>query len=373
MDLYGRLSRVGLAAALITGSGQLAAQVIASQTLTTDTQWLDVDEPYEIAGDVTVDSGATLILGPGVTLRFASGASLIVNGALDAQGTAEVMIRFERLDPASAWGQIRFGSGSASSQIRHAVVRGGAGCLSIRGTAESVHTLEQVVVRECASDAISVYSGPSVRIASSLLAQNNGRGIYTNSAATVIEHTVIVDNRSDGIYAYRGAPAIRHNTIDRNGGDGLRLSYLDAAAQVDNNLVTRNERGWSLAAGSADFARGYNNVWGNVTDYSGLAAADTDLSSDPEYVDPDLGDRHLTEGSPSAIARSDGGELGAYGDGLGPAGFAIDYATTDLTTAGSLTRNERWSGEIMLTDNVTVDWPWRLVIDPDTRIRVPDR
>ncbi|MCB1852737.1 MAG: hypothetical protein KDI83_18485, partial [Gammaproteobacteria bacterium] len=65
----------------------------------------------------------------------------------------------------------------------------------------------------------------------------------------------------------------------------------------------------------ANATRGYNNVWGNGSEYSGITAAATDLASDPQYLDPYLGDRRLAEGSPSKSASDAGGEIGAYGNG----------------------------------------------------------
>ncbi|WP_256361591.1 hypothetical protein, partial [Methylomonas koyamae] len=85
---------------------------------------------------------------------------------------------------------------------------------------------------------------------------------------------------------------------------------------------------------------------------------------------PYLGDWRLNAASPSKTASATGGEIGAYGNGGNVAVYNPGYSTTP-TTSGSLTQNERWSGDVVLTGDVTVNWPWRLVIEPGTRIKVP--
>ncbi|MDX8126742.1 RHS repeat-associated core domain-containing protein, partial [Methylomonas sp. OY6] len=140
-------------------------------------------------------------------------------------------------------------------------------------------------------------------------------------------------------------------------------------------IVTRNRIGLYAYYGS-DFSRGNNNVWGNGTDRQSSGAAyittpkASEISSDPQYLDPYLGDRRLTASSPSKTASATGGELGAYGNGGEAPVFDPVYSTTP-TTSGSLTQNERWSGEVVLTGSVTVARPWRLDIEPGTVIKVP--
>ena len=52
-----------------------------------------------------------------------------------------------------------------------------------------------------------------------------------------------------------------------------------------------------------------------------------------------------------------GGEIGAYGSGGTPPATGRTYSDTP-TTAGSLTGNERWSGTVTLTANMTVPKPY---------------
>ena len=59
---------VGILLSLLTGF--VNAAVIESQTITSNTIWSDIGERYEINGTVTVESGVTLTVSPGVELEL---------------------------------------------------------------------------------------------------------------------------------------------------------------------------------------------------------------------------------------------------------------------------------------------------------------
>ncbi len=81
-----------------------------------------------------VENGATLTVAPGTEVRVAASGYMLVddNGTLEATGTAAQPIVFTSGSGSPAagdWQCIRFGSGSSSSQIRHATLEyGGAPC-----------------------------------------------------------------------------------------------------------------------------------------------------------------------------------------------------------------------------------------------------
>lgn len=67
---------------------------VDAQTITDDWVWYDHNVPYTIWGDVTLADGNTLMLVPNNELHFRSGASLITNGTLIADGDASNHITF---------------------------------------------------------------------------------------------------------------------------------------------------------------------------------------------------------------------------------------------------------------------------------------
>jgi parallel beta-helix repeat protein len=89
-----------------------------SGNITGDTTW---STDQTITADVTVNSGVTLTIDPGVTVKFnkgTSGPSLIINGNLVAEGTSGSNIVFtssEGSPAANDWWRIQFNTGSHGS------------------------------------------------------------------------------------------------------------------------------------------------------------------------------------------------------------------------------------------------------------------
>ncbi|MCQ8182619.1 right-handed parallel beta-helix repeat-containing protein [Methylomonas sp. SURF-1] len=359
--------------ATLAAAGNPPAQEIPAQTITANTTWPNIGVPYHVAGNITVASGATLTVAAGTELAFAPSAALTVNGSLSVQGLAEQNVEFRRDDPAQAWGGIVLNAGS-SSNLRQARIRGAATCVTVNGGTQDI---ANSVISECTGNGVYLSSATNVILANSHIVQN-ATGVYVDSGSPKIENNLIVENSGYGIFSNSSAaPKIRYNTIDLNGDDGVYFYFPSASLVFENNIVTRNRTGLYAYAGS-DFTRGYNNVWGNGTDrtyghssYTYIATPKaSEISSDPQYQSPYLGDWRLNAGSPSRTASSAGGEIGAYGNGGNVAVYNPGYSTTP-TTSGILTQNERWSGDVVLTGDVTVNWPWRLVIEPGTRIKLP--
>ncbi|MCK5354252.1 MAG: right-handed parallel beta-helix repeat-containing protein, partial [Methyloprofundus sp.] len=324
------------------------ATTIESQTISEDTTWDNIDEPYEINGTVTVAPEVTLNISAGAELKFASGVSLTVNGTLITKGVTETPIVFAATDNGSQWSGIKFNSGSVGSVIQHAHISGATNCIEMQG---SVHVINRNIIRGC------------------------NTGIYIHSGAPSIENNLIVENGTQGIYVTNSStPRIRYNTLDLNGTYGVYFYLPSTQVIFENNIVSRNQTGLYRSHNSTlyDFTLAYNNVWGNGADYTNMAADETDLSSDPEFLSPYLGDRRLDDNSPSKTASSEDNELGAYGNGGNLAVYTdvYQYSTTP-TTEGSLTQNERWSGEVTLTGSVTVARPYQLQIEPGTVIKMP--
>ena len=90
---------------------------ITSGTLTTDTYWCGT---ISLTGSITVPSGITLTVNPGTVVKFPSGASLIVNGKLNALGCT---FTSQSGTSPQSWGSIQLnGSGASGSTIKYATI-----------------------------------------------------------------------------------------------------------------------------------------------------------------------------------------------------------------------------------------------------------
>ena len=174
--------------------------------VTSDTLWRLEDSPIDVSGDLTVESGVTLSIEPGVEVRFGLGSSLIVNGSLYAVGTDANRIKFtsKNIKPATGdWTGIRF-SGDVDSNFTI-------------GFCDVDHAIDGIKV-------------------SSL-----GRA--------VVKHSKIIENSLSGIHAVGAVNLlIQNNTIKLN---SLGISASGASASgltITGNLVLDNQEGIHLDA-----------------------------------------------------------------------------------------------------------------------------
>ncbi len=91
-----------------------------ANTICRDTNWIAANSPYVVSGRLTVSSGATLTIEPGVTVLFNQGGSMEIGGRLIAEGTVEDKIVFTRNTGATSWSQLIFTANSTTSHIAHA-------------------------------------------------------------------------------------------------------------------------------------------------------------------------------------------------------------------------------------------------------------
>jgi hypothetical protein len=77
-------------------------------TLAANTTWTAAGSPYRLRGNLTVPQGVSLTIGAGTVVLADAGASILVNGVLQAQGTEAQPVLFRTFDCAAPWGGIAF-------------------------------------------------------------------------------------------------------------------------------------------------------------------------------------------------------------------------------------------------------------------------
>jgi hypothetical protein len=229
-----------------------------------------------------VNSGATLTIDPGVIVKFNSGTSLRVNGALIAAGTAGNRIKFTSIEDDSVggdtsgngptvgtpgnWNSIMARSGSTST-LDYVDVTFGGGLGGITFYSTSAGTIDHSTVSYHQNDGVYVSSNADVEIEHTDI-HHNARGIYAIQAAFLLgANSSVRDNVGKGIElvyssSWTGnAPTITHSAIKDNGGYGVSLLVETSVPQA------------SMPTGS------HNNLYGNGTYqvyslYGGLVASD---------------------------------------------------------------------------------------------------
>jgi hypothetical protein len=107
---------------------------------------------------------------------------------------------------------------------------------------------------------------------------------------------------------------IANNTIvGDSSGEGIYVSDIDnGVLQLTNNIVTDHATGITGQA-SASVTLSHNDVWNNTTNYDVVSPGSSDISADPQFVNPGHGDYHLAADSPCIDA------------GTGVDGLYFDY------------------------------------------------
>ncbi len=185
----------------------------------------------------------------------------------------------------------------------------------------------QVVLFESSEDVNSVLAG--------LTLTGGQYGIYcSNSLDLTITNCIIEDNNSHGMYCASGTPLITNNKIELNVGDGIYVADANSAPVIKNNWIYDNENGVTFVdANSAAIVRNNtiadnnsngiyigsvtepnisncilwyndgNDLYGCSATYSCIedvndANGTGNITSDPNFVDPNNDDYHLDSNSP---------------------------------------------------------------------------
>ena len=226
---------------MYTGNG-VEAIAIAGGMIRADTKWwYDNGEVYRIFGDVTVaddwnNSGPALMIEPGVTVKFDSGAGLVVGwpgvtvGRLYATGTQDRMITFTSWSGVeNGWDGISFthatDQAGATSTMTYCVVEkagqmprvGGTDVgrqANISCTETNQPTITSCTIEYSGYDGISFTNGnPSV--SSSKIRNNSHDGAYLSNSDACFSKTYVTDNSNIGVFAKSGSNPVIGDTLGR--------------------------------------------------------------------------------------------------------------------------------------------------------------
>jgi len=180
--------------------------------------WEASGSPYLIEGEITIPSGDSLVIEPGVDVIFQGHYKFIVNGWLEAIGTEQDSILFTPANTSEGWHGIRFIDAPDSSHLLFCLIQYG-------------HTIWISFPDAC------------------------GGGIYCENSNPVIAHCTIKENESGayggGIYCIASHPTICENTISQNraasslcGGGGIYLDENSCPLIIGNTISNNISAGY---------------------------------------------------------------------------------------------------------------------------------
>jgi len=216
---------VGKIALLLGVSMVISAQLVATNVsglISTNTTWTKGKSPYVVTNNILVNSGVTLTIEPGVTVKFDTLKSMQIDGVLLARGLSADSIRFtsNTTQTAGAWGYIYFSKTCTDAVFEN----------DINGNYLSGSILEYC--------AINYAGGASV---------NNNGALRMDESFPFINHCSICNNAASGIYMdnlTQGCKitncSIKNNVAGT--GAGIYLTNLSAGTSLlSNNLIADNK------------------------------------------------------------------------------------------------------------------------------------
>ncbi|MDP3148260.1 MAG: C25 family cysteine peptidase [Ignavibacteria bacterium] len=328
----------------ITNHNYIPYSAVTGGTISSNTT---IYNNAKVLSNLTINSGVTLTVQPGVNLTFASGASLIVNGTLNAAGTSTDKITFDRSGASGTWNGIVFNSGSSGSidycNISHATT--GITCSS---TLPMIR--HNTITNNTTGISVSNVGTPSNEISYNTIQSNTNRGINLVSTSPKIYNNTISNNAFTGISCgYYSSPYLSGNLISGHSSSGVYCSYYSSALfvpwnaygyywsagynQILDNMGTGISASyWSnLYLGSSPYG-GYNSIAGN-SDYQMRAYYGCSITAQLNWwgTDTEVGDEIYTYQSTVDFSNYLHNPPGQSGTLRGPSGIT---ATSSAANSG---------------------------------------
>lgn len=196
---------------------------------------------------------------------------------------------------------------------------------------------DTTTIRNPGGTTITIGANVSSRISGFVITGGLDGFYIDDEANVVIENNLIVDNSRHGInvkgYYTKATVSAVNNTIIGNGSSGIWTDSNNSQLLVSNNIISNNGEYGIRSYSGEDLSANYNDVYNNKKANSDTSLNDTNLSSDPRFVNASIGNYHLRadspcidEGRPSSASDSDPDgsrpDMGAWG-GPGAINFWI--------------------------------------------------
>jgi len=232
-------------------------KVTVSGTISQSGTWTDHGYPIRVEeGPLTIESKGSLTLGAGFPLKFKS-QELVVNGTLNAEGTAEKPALLTSVTDTSAgqWKGISFNSGSGGSVLDHAEVRytGSASntpAIAVNGVSP---TIKNSTLRNNSYWAVRVTGGGAPNIGDNTILNNGRSGVNYEGASGKTGEVRIHDNLIEGSENYGvfvetsgssvTGTTLGDNTIKGNAGGAVYFEGGDIPPDIDENTLSGNGGG----------------------------------------------------------------------------------------------------------------------------------
>jgi len=130
-----------------SGSASAVGPTYVHDDISVNTPWTEANSPYIVNDSITILPGATLTIGPNVTVMVDPGESITVSGRLVAQGTADLWITFTSNDSTPArgdWNGLYFDHSISGSILSYVTVQYAWTAVEILNTSVAISNVELI-------------------------------------------------------------------------------------------------------------------------------------------------------------------------------------------------------------------------------------
>jgi len=265
--------------------------------------WTMAGHPYIVMGDITIPDGQTLVIDPGVWVKFSDQVQFKVYGAIKAIGDTSNTgsIVFTAIDLELGWGHILFDNtpaGNQTSVFRHCVFEYGFAPYPVPytspfncGGAIAVQGYDDIIIENCLfqhnralNDAYWKASGGAIALWSSNPIINNC--VFRNNSATCTGAIVLSYGSSPTVAncLFYGNQSLMNTTY----GAGAIMVFENSSPVLLNNTFTNNHsnfKGGAIEVHSMANPDLINNIFWNNTapQYNEIYISTNDCNVDFQY------------------------------------------------------------------------------------------
>lgn len=198
----------------------------------------------DIAQTIIVPRGVMFKIGPGTTLRFGSGVSLISYSPLLIQGQKEAPVIFTALDPQKRWGVAAVvNTGGLLSKIENAVLEYGGehfiNGIYFSGTLAAHNApveIRDCIFRHCQGDDALNVKSTTADVTDCYFGENASDAVDFDFAEGRITNCYFAYNQGDSIDLCGSSPEIKGNFIEHSADKGMSIGE-ESRPRVFNNVI----------------------------------------------------------------------------------------------------------------------------------------
>lgn len=260
-----------------------------------DTTWTLIDSPFVVTKNLTIKSGATLTIEPGVEIRFGGNFSLVVEGRLYASGTSEKKITFtsNAYDPTvGTWNTIEFINRTQTSTMTYCTVKYAVNGITVKnGNVE----VKNGKISNNLRNGIYI-TGDNNAFFRENTVEFNQEGVFLagDASGVTLEKNIISANTENGIYLESKTGMSISNVVILNNTLSSNTRGIHAYGQVNTNItrnsISYNDMGIFYENATSIMSPQYNDIYGNINGMN--ASASEAVNAEYNYWGDENGPYH---------------------------------------------------------------------------------